>query len=884
MVVMARSAGFRDTPEFARSREIRNGSAYTVGEALGIAKALRKQLALGEARLLAAEVRKKGKLDPKDDYELLRVQVTCTYKDPELPPEIAFASALDLLKRGGYDPDTTDNPEALGLAGAIWKRWWEYDGQRDRLMRSLSYYERGFAANVTTDGGYQAINAAYVLDLLGSLEFGDSMATADARAAAAKRFDAARDIRAKLIAAKMKPPEKGSAYWHYATLAEAYLGSNDLVNAEQALATAVKDSGPEDWELESTARQLAGLVQAQHRASGGNAPVEASPQWKVVQRAYGDTWAAGVRAALIGKVGLALSGGGFRASLYHIGVLARLAELDVLRYVEVLSCVSGGSIIGARYYLELRHLLQTREDHEIAQRDYVEIVERIERDFRAGIETDLRNSLFADRDANLRSARELGYTRTHRLGEMYEERLYHNVPDGEGDKQRFIDHLYIEPSLPAGALEDPMRPFNPRLENWRRKAKVPMLILNATSLNTGHAWQFTASWMGEPATHDQTMNATPPLRRLRYSEAPSAHRHVRLGHAVAASACVPGLFEPVVLDQLYQGGITVRLVDGGAFDNQGVASLLAENCTVLLVSDASGQIRLTDQPAGDPLAVALRSNDVLMARVRETQYQIASRLQRSGVLRGFMYVHLRDGLSAPPVDWIGCTDRPDAAAMVEPTQLTEYGMRTDVQRCLAELRTDLDAFSELEASALMESGYRATKYRLPSSVPPALLDGGEPAAGSNTAYAAKAEAWQFHTAVPLVATIDQPVERYQKAVRYLERGAIRMGRTLPLMPGAETIKRRALYAGLASVVLLVVGLVLDWRVTLASIGILTMVGLALGAVAVKLLGLSGDPTANWQRLSGRIVGWFAWRRAQRQLEVGTPRYLSDGKVEGFRVT
>jgi len=48
--------------------------------------------------------------------------------------------------------------------------------------------------------------------------------------------------------------------------------------------------------------------------------------------------------------------------------------------------------------------------------------------------------------------------------------------------------------------------------------------------------------------------------------------------------------------------------------------------------------------------------------------------------------------------------------------------------------------------------------------------------------------------------------------------------------------------------------------------------------------LSGDPTANWQRLSGRIVGWFAWRRAQRQLEVGTPRYLSDGKVEGFRVT
>jgi predicted acylesterase/phospholipase RssA len=39
---------------------------------------------------------------------------------------------------------------------------------------------------------------------------------------------------------------------------------------------------------------------------------------------------------LLGKVGLALSGGGFRASLFHIGVLARLAELDVLRH-KVLS-------------------------------------------------------------------------------------------------------------------------------------------------------------------------------------------------------------------------------------------------------------------------------------------------------------------------------------------------------------------------------------------------------------------------------------------------------------------------------------------------------------------------------------------------------------------
>ena len=47
------------------------------------------------------------------------------------------------------------------------------------------------------------------------------------------------------------------------------------------------------------------------------------------------------------KWGLALSGGGFRASFFHLGVLARLAEMDLLRRVEVISTVSGGSIIGA---------------------------------------------------------------------------------------------------------------------------------------------------------------------------------------------------------------------------------------------------------------------------------------------------------------------------------------------------------------------------------------------------------------------------------------------------------------------------------------------------------------------------------------------------------
>ena len=84
------------------------------------------------------------------------------------------------------------------------------------------------------------------------------------------------------------------------------------------------------------------------------------------------------------KLGLALSGGGFRASFFHIGVLARLAELDILKHVQVLSTVSGGSIVGAYYYLKLKELFEGRRKDLIAihggmNRDcYVALV-RIER-------------------------------------------------------------------------------------------------------------------------------------------------------------------------------------------------------------------------------------------------------------------------------------------------------------------------------------------------------------------------------------------------------------------------------------------------------------------------------------------------------------------------
>jgi NTE family protein len=50
------------------------------------------------------------------------------------------------------------------------------------------------------------------------------------------------------------------------------------------------------------------------------------------------------------NIGLTLSGGGFRATVFHLGVLARLAEEERLEQITLLSTVSGGSLCAGLVY------------------------------------------------------------------------------------------------------------------------------------------------------------------------------------------------------------------------------------------------------------------------------------------------------------------------------------------------------------------------------------------------------------------------------------------------------------------------------------------------------------------------------------------------------
>ena len=687
------------------ARAILRGQTASVQDIAALAKRLKAEKQFGYARQLLAHARSNPSGIPSAFRLYLGQQhALCTYKDPRLLADRRYDDALRILAEVD-DLLSTKNQETLGLAGAICKYKWEAFGQKADLERAANYYLRGYDLGVLNDFGYTGINAAFVLDLLAFQEAEASKAVATPDTVTQRR-DKARDIREELVrelaplANDPSRPQLSQDWWFLATVAEAYFGLGDYANARAWILRAQEQARPADWELESTLRQFASVARLQASAvQRADEDIESSPGWQVLVAIAGADKAAGVRTALIGKVGLALSGGGFRAALYHIGVLARLAELDVLRHVETLSCVSGGSIVGAHYYLEVQRLLETKPDGEITREDYIAIVRHMQRDFLAGVQTDIRTRVFANFWVNLKMAFWPGYSSTEHLGELYEQNIFSRA--GDRKRARAMSDLLVHPQ---GEPEH----FTPAVHNWRRRAKVPVLMLNATSLNTGHNWQFTATWMGEPpAGIDSEVDGNYRLRRMYYDEAPEAYRRYPLGQAVAASSCVPGLFEPINLPKLYPN-IDVRLVDGGVQDNQGIGALLDEGCTVLLVSDASGQMESQDRPGHGIFSSLSRANSILQARLREAEYEDVAARRRSSLLRGLMFIHLKKGLDVSPVDWLGCEDPAEVAA--RPLPLTPYGIRKDVQERIAAIRTDLDSFHDVEAYALMTSGYRMAEY------------------------------------------------------------------------------------------------------------------------------------------------------------------------------
>ena len=233
-------------------------------------------------------------------------------------------------------------------------------------------------------------------------------------------------------------------------------------------------------------------------------------------------------------------------------------------------------------------------------------------------------------------------------------------------------------------------------------------------MNTGHNWQFTAAWMGEPPANLQPeIDMKSRLRRMYYADAPEAYKNFRLGYAVASSSCVPGLFAAFSMPDLYPN-VDLKLVDGGVHDNQGISSLIEQECKFMIVSDASGQLseENTILNAG-PLYTINRTNGILQERIRENEFLEISTRYRSSQLSNLKFMHLRKNLYPSPISWYGCNEPLhflNAGLDLEKDNITPYKIDAKIQDLISKIRTDLDAFSEQEAFALMYSGYQMTKY------------------------------------------------------------------------------------------------------------------------------------------------------------------------------
>jgi hypothetical protein len=187
---------------------------------------------------------------PEDPY-IIQQLALATYKSKQPDAVTALHEAKDLLLT--LHPETTHDPETLGLLGAVWKRLYEANpNDRSALENAIASYEHGF--HVKNDY-YNGINLAYLLNVRASVSTGED--------AVADRVLANRVRRQVLAICEKTDPAKltddKERYWVAATVEEAWFGLGDQAAYERARSQAEKIA-PETWMRGTTEEQLGKLA------------------------------------------------------------------------------------------------------------------------------------------------------------------------------------------------------------------------------------------------------------------------------------------------------------------------------------------------------------------------------------------------------------------------------------------------------------------------------------------------------------------------------------------------------------------------------------------------------------------------------------------------
>jgi predicted acylesterase/phospholipase RssA len=343
------------------------------------------------------------------------------------------------------------------------------------------------------------------------------------------------------------------------------------------------------------------------------------------------------------KIGLALSGGGFRATLYHLGLVRFLRDADILSNVTHITAVSGGSIIAAHLGLNWAKYNGSPSEFDSAAAELL-----------AFVRLDVRNRIL----------------RRYFLGLPFHWPLR-------------LAGFSTRPLTRAGILEHHYRMFLYHDTSLFQLPEYPRVHLLATNLSEGHLCSFNRDGVWEIGR--ETGNA------FRIDSFPIALATVPM--AVAASSAFPGFFPPMLLtgeDVHAESGEFSRqaFTDGGVFDNLGVRVfrfLSRESASDksewdgVLVSDVGKPFRIQSSfRAGGMIRTAMRASDILMDRVWQLETETFKDTP------GFVFARVTDTVDPQEDPW---------------------ALHPEVQRRVPTIRTDLDRFSDLEISALIQHGY-----------------------------------------------------------------------------------------------------------------------------------------------------------------------------------
>lgn len=271
---------------------------------------------------------------------------------------------------------------------------------------------------------------------------------------------------------------------------------------------------------------------------------------------------------------LCLSGGGYRAMLFHAGTLLRLNEAGLLAGLQRVSSVSGGSIAAAALgwrWEELKRVGFSREALE------AEVVARLR--------------ALARRTIDIGS----GVLGLFSPGSIADQLVEH-----------YEDHLF-EGARPT--LQD--LPGDP-----------PRFVLNSTNLESGALWRFSRPYMGD---YRVGLVSSP---RLELATAVAASSAFPPFLSPLDLRIDPDAYDPLTGDRDKDPDLvrdsfraSPRLTDGGVYDNLGLETAY-KRYRNLLVSDGGGKMGADEDVDRDWVRQLMRIGDVVDNQVRSLRKRL----------------------------------------------------------------------------------------------------------------------------------------------------------------------------------------------------------------------------------------------------------------------